>query len=167
MGKATRTSSADRGDIVATPQGQHWFFPGYVTQIDYRDNENITVSKFKLLTHLSQNANCIRPYWTCSFRKMSVCPSLERSGKGQLLKQHEQIWNLEPFHLKSFTSTEYLWYGHWKVWNLFSASSSTDIMSRTWKIIPIQRWQAENDLHLRNKNRPKEKKKQSKVCACH
>lgn len=113
--------------FAATPQGQHWFFsPGYVTKIDYGENESASASKCKLVTHLPQNANCIHPSQTCSFRKMSACPSLGRSGKGQLLKQYEQIWDLELLHLKSFTSTEYLWYGHWKVPNLFSASPSTD-----------------------------------------
>lgn len=114
--------------FAATPQGQHWFFPpGYVTKIDYGENESTAASKSKLVTHLPQNANCIHPSQTCSFRKMSACPSLGRSGKGQLLKQYEQIWDLELLHVKSFTSTEYLWYGHWKVPNLFSASPSTDI----------------------------------------
>lgn len=58
----------------------------------------------------------------------NVCLSFVREARQkQLLKQHKQIWNLELLHLKSFTSTEYLWYGHWKAWNLFSASPSTDI----------------------------------------
>lgn len=126
-GKASGTSPADRGDIAATSQGQHWFFPGYVTQMNYRENEDTSASKCKLLTYLPQNANYIHPSQTCLFRKMSARPSLGRPGKRQLLKQHKQIWNLELLHLKSFTSTEYLWYGHWKAWNLFSASPSTDI----------------------------------------
>lgn len=95
--------------------------------MNYRENEDTSASKCKLLTHLPQNANYIHPSQTCLFRKMSACPSLGRPGKRQLLKQHEQIWNLKLLYLKSFTSTEYLWYGHWKAWNLFSASPSTDI----------------------------------------
>lgn len=67
MGKASGTSPADKGDIAATPQDQHWFFPGYVTQIDCRANENTSASKCRLLTHLPQNANRIHPSQTHSF----------------------------------------------------------------------------------------------------
>lgn len=167
MGKVTRTSPADRGDIVATPQGQHWFFPGYRTPTDYSENENTAVSKFKLLTHLPQNANCIHPSWTCSFRKTSVCPSLERSGKGQLFKQHQQIWNLEPFHLKSFISTRYLWYGHWKVWNLFSASPSTGISVKDMKKpFPFRDDRLRMIFTLETKTDPKKRKKKKEQSVC-
>lgn len=149
-GRSIRNYPADRGDIAATSQGQHWFFPGYVTQVKYRENENTSASKCKLLTHLPQNENYIHPSQTCLFRKMSAHPSLGRLGRRQLLKQHKQIWNLELLHLKSFTSTEYLWYGHWKAWNLFSAPPSTDISVKDNRLRMI--------FTLEKKNRPKEKK---------
>lgn len=79
--KSIRNYPTDRGDIAATSQGQHCFFPGYETQINYMENENTSASKCKLLTHLSQNANYLHPSQTCLFRKMSAHPSLGRLGK--------------------------------------------------------------------------------------
>lgn len=103
---------------------------------------------------------CVHLSWTCSFRKMSAVSS-GRSGKGQLLKQCEQICNPGLLHLESFTSTEYLWYSHWQVWNL--SLSLYWYLSQGQEIEMIFREnRIEMVLNSETKNRPKKLKGKKK-----
>lgn len=127
-GKAAGTSPADWGDIAATPQGQRWFFPGYATLTDYRENKDAPAWKCKLIPYLPTAFTHPKP--AHSGKPLSPLPALWRSGWEQLLEQRYQIRDPELLHLESFTSTEYLWCGHWKAWNLYLVSPSTSISIR-------------------------------------
>lgn len=104
------------------------FFPGYATLTDYRENKDAPAWKCKLIPYLPTAFTHPKP--AHSGKPLSPLPALWRSGWEQLLEQRYQIRDPELLHLESFTSTEYLWCGHWKAWNLYLVSPSTSICIR-------------------------------------
>lgn len=155
--KSITNYPTDRCDIAAT-SGSALIFPWVCNSDELQGEWEYLCLKMQVINTFVSECKLPSPISNLIIQE-NICSSFIREVRQKIAAQ--TTWadmELGAPSFKRFTSTWYLWYGHWKIWKLFSASPSTDISVKDNRLRII---------FILKKNRPKENKITREVFACH